>query len=151
MHSVSLAAIRPREVTGIEISPHRGWSPDELERFRIYSQQGDLFQETPPKLLDAPPFEARLKYCCNERDCTSHTQRIIDWELNALQHSLRHHPEDRLRESIKKNFFHQMFGRDKQPLIFVGNQENPQRRQSFTVLGAYYPKIGDTPGDSVLF
>jgi hypothetical protein len=41
----------------------------------------------------------------------------------------------------------QPFLRDTDPLIYVGNQENPQRRRSFTVLGLYYPQIGEAdPG-----
>jgi len=41
----------------------------------------------------------------------------------------------------------QPFLRDTDPLTNVGNQENPQRRRSFTVLGLYYPQIGEAdPG-----
>ncbi|MEE6273319.1 hypothetical protein V2J56_08155 [Georgenia sp. MJ206] len=151
MNSVSLAAIRPTEVYDLLIEEHAGWSTSELKRFEQYAQQGDLFAETPPTLLKAPHFRARLKYRCESPDCPTHTQRVIDWELNALQYYQRALPDVKLRASIREKFFDQMYGASKRPLIFVGNQENPQRRQSFTVLGTYYPKAGQTPGDNVLF
>lgn len=151
MHSVSLAAIRPAQVLDIQITPHPGWTPEALARFEDYVNQGDLFRETPPRLLDAPRFEAKVKYTCTDSTCRSHAQGIIDWELNALQHHQRHLGDEQLKAVIRQKFFEQMFALGKRPLIFVGNQENPRRRQSFKVLGTYYPSAGETPGDTVLF
>lgn len=151
LNAVSLAAIRPTEGVTLAISRHGGWSAEAIRRFEQYAQQGDLFRATPPRLLEAPPFEARLRYRCQGPGCGTHTQKIIDWELNALQHRMRGRTDEELEAAIRQKFCDQMFGSDRQPLIFVGNQENPQRRHSFTVLGVYYPRIGETPGDSVLF
>lgn len=48
---------------------------------------------------------------------------------------------------MTNNFQIKMFNPQKAPLIYVGNQENPTRRRSFTVLGVYYPDVRDAqPG-----
>jgi hypothetical protein len=69
--------------------------------------------------------------------------RIIDWELTALQRRYRGRAEAELRVAIERNFLEIPFGEDRSPMIFVGNQENVQRRASFTVLGIYYPRKSD--------
>ena len=36
-----------------------------------------------------------------------------------------------------------MFNPQKASLVYAGNQENPARRRSFTLLGVYYPDVRD--------
>lgn len=43
------------------------------------------------------------------------------------------------------------FGSKKEPLIFVGNQEDVRRRAAFTVLGLYYPDRADAEKGRTLF
>lgn len=64
INAQSLAALRPAEVTGLEFTKPPGWSADELQRFEEYRRQGDLFSETPPRLLDAPVWIVHLVYRC---------------------------------------------------------------------------------------
>ena len=147
----SLAAIRPANVVGLQFTKHPGWSPDELRRFEEYRQQGDLFSETPPQLLDAPPWIVHLVYRCRDARCAGHQQRIIDWELTALQARYRARSEEELKGAVRHNFFEIPFASGRSPLIFVGNQEDVRRRASFTVLGLYYPKVGDVEQTTRLF
>lgn len=151
MNSPSLGAIRPRQVSGLSLSVHPGWSPEQRARFDRYAQQGDLFQETPPVLLDPPRFKGALKYTCRHPGCSGHQQGILDWEFTALQHRFRRESDESLKSIIKNKFYTQMFKRDTSPLIFVGNQENPLKRGVFSVLGVYYPMAGATFSPSVLF
>jgi hypothetical protein len=141
--SQSLAAVSPASVIGLEFSPHPGWSASELQRFEQYRSQGDLFRESPPRLLDPPQFIVHLRYRCAMSECDGHAQRIIDWELTALQQRYRSRGEVQLKQVILRNFFRIPFGADRTPLIFVGNQENIQRRGAFTILGLYYPRKAD--------
>lgn len=151
INAQSLAPIRPADVVGLQFTKHPGWSPDELKRFEEYRQQGDLFNETPPQLLDAPPWIVHLAYRCEDTRCTGHQQRIIDWELTALQARYRGRSEEELKTAVKRNFFEIPFASGRSPLIFVGNQEDVRRRASFTVLGLYYPKKGDIQQTARLF
>lgn len=149
---VSLGAVRPREVHQLEIEEHPGWTVAEQARFERYAQQGDLFSETPPQLLDPPRKVVRLVYSCAAPECPGHRQRIIDWELTALQRRLRNQPDSVLDQAIQERFMDNMYASHKRPLIFVGNQENVARRASFTVLGTYYPAADQVvTGGALLF
>ncbi len=147
----SLAAVRPADVVGLEFTKHPGWSTDELQRFDEYRQQGDLFNETPPRLLDAPSWVVHLVYRCQGPECSGHRQRIIDWELTALQARYRARSEEELKAAVTRNFFEIPFAAGRSPLIFVGNQEDVRRRSSFTVLGLYYPEVDDIEQTTRLF
>ena len=75
----------------------------------------------------------------------------MDWELTALQRRFRTRDESDLRRAITQKFFQIPFGSERAPLIFVGNQENIQRRRSFTILGLYYPRKADAQQKERLF
>ncbi|WP_108718488.1 hypothetical protein [Miniimonas sp. S16] len=149
MNSISLAAVRPRAVDPLEFKPHPGWSDTELARFRAWSDKGDLFRTRDPKMLEPPRLIVHVPYHCLEPGCGGHKQRNIDWELTAFQWRYRDRPEAELRALIEKNFYENMFGPGKRPLIYVGNQENVQRRRSFVTLGAYYPPAEAVEGPAL--
>jgi hypothetical protein len=151
INAQSLGAVRAAEAIELRFTRHAGWSAHELERFQEYRQQGDLFAETPPRLLDAPPWIVHLVYRCEARRCARHEQRIIDWELTALQARYRTRPAPELKAAVTRNFLEIPFGPGRDPMIFVGNQENVRRRSSFTVLGLYYPQVADIERTAQLF
>lgn len=151
INAPSLGVVRPSVVDGLRFEKHPGWKPDELARFEAYRRQGDLFQEMPPRLLDAPPLKVFLRYRCTREGCEGHDQRILDWEMTGLQARFRREPRTTLTAAITRNFLEIPFAADRAPLIFVGNQENVQRRSSFTVLGLYYPRRADIEPSGRLF
>jgi hypothetical protein len=151
INAKSLGAIRPTEAVRLDFTRHPGWSAEELARFAEYRRQGDLFNETPPRLLDPPLWIVHLNYRCEAPQCDGHRQRIIDWELSALQARYRNRSEDELKAAVTRNFFEIPFASSRAPLIFVGNQEDVRRRTSFTVLGLYYPKTEDIEPTARLF
>jgi hypothetical protein len=122
-----------------------------LARLNDYRNQGDLFRETPPTLLDAPRLVVHLEYRCQNHSCAGHLQRIIDWELTALQLRYRRSSSAELQAVITRNFVEVPFVDDRDPMVLVGNQENVQRRASFTVLGLYYPHRADIERTGLLF
>jgi hypothetical protein len=151
MNAQSLAAIRPAGVTGLEFRPHPGWSPGEAARMEAYRVQDSLFDEATPTSLQPPRLLVTLRYRCETPRCGGHEQRIIDWELTALQARYRGRSEEELKTAITRNFLTLPFGPDRAPLILVGNQENVQRRSSFTTLGLYYPRHSDVEPTERLF
>lgn len=56
-----------------------------------------------------------------------------------------------LRAAVAHNFFEVPFHSKREPLIFVGNQEDIRRRAAFTVLGLYYPERVDAVRGPTLF
>lgn len=151
INSSSLAAVRPARVDKLSFAPHPGWTPVQLARFEAYRSQGTLFDDIPLPLLQPPRFRVHLHYTCEESGCGGHQQTIIDWELTALQARLRAASDHELQAVITQNFFNNPFSARKDPLIFVGNQEDIRRRASFTVLGLYYPRRHEAEKGRTLF
>lgn len=143
-NATSLGAVRPREVNGLDFEPHGSWSADQLRRMESVASQDSLFESTDSKqlVLKPPKFKVWLRWICESPRCPTHRMRILDWELTALQARYRH-SDTELKAAITNNFHAKIFNARKAPMIYVGNQENPTRRRSFTVLGFYYPDARD--------
>ena len=151
LNATSLAAVRPARPERLTFEPSPGWSRDQLRKFEVYRSQGTLFDEIPKPLLRPPRFRVRLRYRCEEPSCAGHAQTIIDWELTALQAHHRYSSDAELCAAITHRFFEIPFAAKKDPLLFVGNQEDVRRRASFTVLGLYYPDRFDAEKGRTLF
>lgn len=151
LNATSLAAVRPSQVDDLEFLAHPGWTKDQLKRFQAYQSQGSLFDEIPLPLLHSPRFRVRLHYRCEDRRCGGHQQTIIDWELSALQAKYRRDTDHALKAAVTRNFLSNPFAAHKEPLLFVGNQEDVRKRAAFTVLGLYYPARAEAEQGRTLF
>ncbi|OLF10130.1 hypothetical protein BLA60_16905 [Actinophytocola xinjiangensis] len=131
----SLALIRPKEVLGVDIEPHPGWTVDEQAKIDAYVRQIDMFgtDRTP---LDAPRFKGWYRYRCHEPACRTHRQGILDWEFVALQRHIPGGPAD-VAAALKTKYL-DICSSDNYVAFYVGNQA--KRQQTFSVLGVYYPK-----------
>lgn len=132
----SLALVRPKEVLGVEIEQHPGWTTDERAKIDAYVSQISMFgaDRTP---LEAPRFKGWYRYRCHEPTCKSHRQGILDWEFVALQRKLRGSPAD-VAVALKAKFLDICSNDHDMVAFYVGNQA--KRQQTFSVLGVYYPK-----------
>ncbi|NHT17300.1 hypothetical protein [Cellulomonas sp. IC4_254] len=136
----SLGLVTVGEFHSIDVKPHPGWTPAELQRFARFAEQGDLFRADVPQMRQAPRFKAWLRFTCPEDSCTQpHRVGMLDWELTALQGHLRDRPDHEVVEAIRFKFGTQMFGPGRATALYLGNQENVTRRRQFMVLGTYYP------------
>lgn len=153
LHSSSLALVRPREVDDISFTEHGSWSDTQLAGIAAHQANDTLFEEEDRHVLEPPRFKASLHYHCEDSACSGHRQRILDWELTALQSKLlrRGWSDDEVRSAIRRNFLETPFASDRDPRLFLGNQENPTRRRQFTVLGVYYPRTADAQQAATLF
>ena len=143
-NATSLGAVRPRDVDGLDFEEHGPWSPEQLSKMQSVADQDSLFGSAEGKqvVLQPPRFKVWLRWRCESPRCPAHRMRILDWELTALQARYPRSDTD-LKAAVTNNFQAKMFNPQKAPLIYVGNQENPTRRRSFTVLGVYYPDVRD--------
>jgi hypothetical protein len=135
----SLGAIRPRQVTGLDIEPHPGWSDEELRKIDQYVSQLELpgLGRGPKTALEAPRFNGWYRYLCHAPDCRQHRQGIYDWEWVALQRNLAGLGDPEACAALRKRFFEEICGSDKDLVFFVGNQQ--KRPQGFMILGVFYP------------
>lgn len=132
----SLAVIRPREVRDFKLTVHPGWTPEQAQKLKVNLGQEDLFGDAPKvQLLEAPRFEGKYSYLCEDKACKGHVQGLLDWELVALERRLKDRDDVTAMSEIRKRFFTQMCAPDRRPLFFVGNQlKHPL---AFSVIGVY--------------
>lgn len=133
----SLGLVRPREVTGLRIRPHPGWTADEQRKIDAYVNQLDLFSSADRAPLQAPRFRATYRYRCHAAGCRGHEQGLLDWEFVALQRRLRHLPDADLVRELEAKFLTMMCAESRDVAFYVGNQA--KRAHVFSVLGVYYP------------
>lgn len=142
--ATSLGLVPVADVSNVEIIPHPPWTTEERSkmRTRIVKESGALLPaEHTPKELIAPRFLVRYHYRCTESTCRGHAGRILDWELTALQNRYAQYSDAELKAVIRTNFYEQMFAPDRWPAFYMGNFELASKRQSFSVLGIYWPPI----------
>jgi len=105
---------------------------------------------TIPAVLKAPRFKVKYKYHCGDPKCRGHLNRILDWELTALQN--RYHSDQETRDAVTKRFLNDMFAVHRSTGFYMGNFELAARRAKFSVLGVYWPPTKDTiPSPPTLF
>lgn len=132
----SLALVSPREVDGLKIFPHPGWSSDEQRKIDAWANQPALFGDTDRTPLEAPRLRGAYRYRCHDRHCRGHEQGVLDWEFVALQRRLSHLSDADLAEELKQKFLTIMCDQ-RDTALYVGNQA--KRTHVFSVLGVYYP------------
>jgi hypothetical protein len=135
----SLAAIRPREVSGLDIELHGPWTVEEQRKIDVYVNQLELpgIGRGPRTALEAPRFRGWYRYLCQGPRCGGHRQGIYDWEWVALQRNLSRLGEAEARTELRKRFLEEICAPSKDLVFFVGNQQ--RRPQGFMILGAFYP------------
>jgi hypothetical protein len=133
----SLALVRPREVSGLTLTPHPGWSKAEQQKIDAYVNQIDMLATRERTPLEAPRFKAAYHYRCHERACNGHKQGLLDWEFVALQRHLRGLTDDDLCRALRDKFLTMMCEPRRNVAFYVGNQV--KRLHVFSVLGVYYP------------
>lgn len=135
----SLGLVRPKLVKRVIVEQGKPWTTAQQAKVDQALQREALFGEATPPELKSPRFTAKYEYFCESIACNGHTQSIIDWELTALQLSLRRDNERTAVEKIRAKFHDQLCGPSKRPHFFVGNIADPIKRRNFSVLGLYAP------------
>jgi hypothetical protein len=135
----SLAAVRPRQITGLDIEPHGPWTAEEQRKIDQYVNQLELpgIGRGARTALEAPRFRGWYRYLCQAEDCRQHRQGIYDWEWVALQRKLSHLNDEAAHAALRKRFLDEICAPDKDVTFFVGNQQ--KRPQGFMILGVFYP------------
>jgi len=133
----SLALVRPKDIDGLLITQHPGWTPEEQRKIDAYVRQPALFADHERIPLEAPRFQAAYRYRCHDPQCRGHKQGCLDWELVAFQRNFRHASDAELRHALEEKFLHQMCAPDREVAFYVGNQA--KRVHVFSVLGVYWP------------
>ncbi|QSB14587.1 hypothetical protein JQS43_24460 [Natronosporangium hydrolyticum] len=136
-NSQSLALVRPRQVYGLSVTRHPGWTPEQQRKIDAYANQPDLFNHEDPTPLQPPRFRGTYHYLCHDDQCRGHKQGMLDWEFVALQLKLQGGADDALTAQLQTRFLTEMCKPSRDVAFYVGNQA--RRPHVFSVLGVYYP------------
>ena len=139
----SLGVVRPVTVPKLKITPlDETTLKERMERAEASANQPSLFDDatTPRAPLEVVPWRFRGLYNCHTEGCTGHAQTIVDWEIVVLGRRVRHLPD--WQDRIRRKYVNEMWGPDRDPVLFVGNQE--QHPGSFLVLGVFWPPTGES-------
>lgn len=132
--SPSLGMIKPI-VKKVEPLERQEWSQKQMAKVEV-GAAGDLFT-APLAKLETPPFRIRYHFDCMAPSCRGHKQEVLDWELGASGYLWQRRYQDQAGAKVLEKWT-SMVADDKDVYFFVGNQH--QHRESFSVLGVWYPK-----------
>ena len=125
---VSLGMFKPKEIRDLVIEKaDREWN-DIINQLSLF--------ENPGKPLEQIPFRFKYSYVCDDPHCNGHEQSIIDWEACKLYRKLKQSEtsEHSLRANMWQKWINELWGKDKDSYLFVGNQRAHPR--GFLILGS---------------
>lgn len=131
---LSLGLVKPSKIIDLKIEPTDShWRPEHeqmLRQFRLFGPQ--------PKPLKKIPYKFSYIFECND-DIAPHRGMIEDWELGVLYMNERYRlgSDEKAAESVKKKYFNDICGPDKDTYFFMGTTFP---WNSWVVLGVFYPK-----------
>lgn len=138
----SLGMIRVGEITGFDTVEADEEKYEEAEKKYEYAATPDLFDDE-TRRIEALPFKYRYIFRCTDPMCNGHRCSIIDWEAYELHRKMvRDHGEAKAFNKVKEMYVDFICRPDKETYFFMGNMK--QHPDSFLVLGAFYPPLGDS-------
>jgi hypothetical protein len=137
--NTSLGIFRPRKVLDLKISPDSPkWSPrflGALKQARLWETR-KVTREPPLKV----PWKFHYRFACDDPRCKgNHRMMIEDWEVGSLYwREVRKGKAPReAAESVRRKFFGQMCGPDKDTHFYVGTVLG---RGTWVIIGVFWPK-----------
>lgn len=142
----SLGLVAIRDLRGLTLSRHPGWSKEQQRAIHGAMDQLAVFDspERTVQPLEPPRFIVKIRYTCAADGCNGHQPSLLDFELSALQHRGRFSSDEDLSSLIHKKFQDEQFGEHLRTSLFVGNIADPPKRRSFSALGIHHvPRESD--------
>ena len=140
----SLGMIGVASIDAVRFEPHPGWNEAEQRKIaKAFDQtRTSLFgSDHMPPVLVTPRFKFGYRYHCMDSHCPGHTGQLLDWELNELERRI-HGDDKTLKAEVTKRFRDMIFAPTRETSFYMGNFEDPKKRQNFSVLGVHYPTRG---------
>ncbi|RIY38733.1 hypothetical protein [Neopusillimonas maritima] len=139
---LSLALLRPKSLSGLEITKARNpdWTDDEKEKLMREQTQGDLFSEAEAqrqiKGLRKVPFDFYYRYVCDSPEGEKeYKHKIVDWEAGALFWTCRRSHGVDWEVPFRAKLEEDLGGRDL--MFLMGNQHRFQNQ--WLIISLLYP------------
>jgi len=134
----SIALIRAHDISGLTITRHQGWTPEQQAKINGYLSQLDILDDHHRAPLQAPRFTGSYRYRCADPRCRGHRQNLLDWEFVALQRRLGGLTDAEAAGQLRTKFLDQLCSAEREVAFYVGNQA--ARPQAFSIGGVYAPR-----------
>ncbi len=134
----SIALVRAYDISGLTITRHRGWTPEQQAKINGYLSQLDILDDHHRAPLQAPRFTGSYRYRCADPRCRGHRQSLLDWEFVALQRRLGGLTDAEAAGQLRTKFLDQLCSAEREVAFYVGNQA--ARPQAFSIGGVYAPR-----------
>jgi len=134
----SIALIRARDISGLTITRHPGWTPEQQAKINGYLSQLDILDDHHRAPLQAPRFTGSYRYRCADPRCRGHRQSLLDWEFVALQRRFGALTDAEAASHLRTKFLDQLCSAERDVAFYVGNQA--ARPQAFSIGGVYAPR-----------
>lgn len=135
----SLALVKPRKIisTSLDINPEYVQARKEKpQREQVETLFGKTIQPVWPS-----PVILKYTYLCQSKHCRSHTQSVIDWEVQAAAYNQwQKYGSEEAVNFIRKKFITDVCSSRKDLWFFVGNVH--KRPADFMILSFFYPDRG---------
>lgn len=148
---LSLALLRPKRVTGLDISKARNadWTDEEKEKLTRQQMQGDLFSEDEAKKqvkeLRKVPFDFYYRYVCDTPEGEKeHVHKIVDWEAGALYWHCRRSHGPNWEAPFREKLEGELLG--KELMFLMGNQHRFQNQ--WLIISLVYPPKRKPPAET---
>jgi len=153
----TLALLRPKSITGLEVTPARSpdWTEEEKAKLVREQMQGRLFDEEEARRqvrsLRKIPFDFYYHYVCNTPAgdiCGKH--KIVDWEVGALYWNCVQGHGDAWEGPFRAKLEKDLLAKD---LMFLMGTVH-RFPQQWLIVGLFYPPkrpLGSVPSQQPLF
>lgn len=137
----SLGIFRPKRILDLEIEPV-DITAEKAEISRAWAAQGSLLSSESQdekrhqlRALEQIPWRFKLRYECAEPGCKSHSQSIIDWEIDQFYRRVR--SSANWMNKLRHRWLDEVCGPARDTALIVGNQH--QHPTAFLILGVWWP------------
>lgn len=147
---ISLAVYKPKEISDLIIEEDSGeYDERALQRAKAKLQEKDLFEDDSWKenfeIVRKLPRSFSYKFV--DQDGSTHTMRILDWEIGALFWKSCDYQETKYQyadEQVRKKYWDEF--KERNVLLFLGTtlQYHMMAANPFTIVGVYYPPNADS-------
>jgi hypothetical protein len=137
----SLGVFRPKRVIDIVFEPV-DVSAEKRQIAQAWSRQGSLLdglgtdEQTQMRELELVPWRFKYHYECDDPECTTHTQSIVDWEIVRTYRRVKKRSD--WQDRLKARWLGELCAPSRDTAFFVGNMH--QHLNSFLVLGVWWPE-----------
>jgi hypothetical protein len=137
----SLGVFRPKRVIDIVFEPV-DVKASRRQMAKAWADQGSLLdglgddEQKQMRELELVPWRFKYHYECDDPECKTHTQSIVDWEIVGTYR--RVHRRSDWQERLKAKWLDQLCAPSRDTAFFVGNQH--QHLSAFLVLGVWWPE-----------